>query len=226
MELKERATLRFALTFLFLAALLFVPAWSLRFWQAWVFLLSTTGFSVFFLLHLLRHDPQLLARRMQTKERDPRQKWLLRVFSFVLYSGFVLGGFDFRLGWSRAWLGPVPLAVEIAGQAGVVAGYWLVFWVMKTNSFAASVIQVEAGQTVIETGPYAVVRHPMYTGMAVIMLATPLALGSYLALPAFASIVPTLMYRLIHEEKTLCRDLRGYAEYCDRTRFRLIPRVW
>lgn len=218
--------LRFTLTFLLLAALLFVPAWSLRFWQAWVFLLSTTGFSIFFLQHLLRNDPQLLARRLQSKEPDPHQKWLLRVFSFVLYSGFVVAGFDFRLGWSRVWLGSMPLALEIAGQIGVAAGYWLVFWVMKTNSFAASVIQVEAGQTVIQTGPYALVRHPMYTGMAVIMLATPLAMGSYVGLPVFALIVPVLMYRLIHEEQMLLRELRGYAEYCDRTPFRLIPRVW
>lgn len=165
MELKQRATLRFALTFAFLTGLLFVPAGSLRFWQAWIFLFLTMGFSIFFLLDLLRHDPQLLARRMQSREPDPRQKWLLRIFSFVL-SGFVVAGFDFRLGWSRGWLGSMPLALEIGGQAGVVAGYCLVFWVMKTNSFAASVIQVEAEQTVIQTGPYALVRHPMYTGMA------------------------------------------------------------
>jgi protein-S-isoprenylcysteine O-methyltransferase Ste14 len=101
-----------------------------------------------------------------------------------------------------------------------------VFWVMKTDSFAASVIQVEAEQRVIQTGPYALVRHPMYTGIAVTMLATPLALGSYVALPAFALIIPVLIYRLIHEEGMLRRDLQGYAEYCDRTPFRLIPRVW
>lgn len=226
MELKQRATLRFALTFAILAALLFVPAWSLRCWQAWIFLLSTLGLWLFFFLDLLRHDPQLLARRLQSKEPDPRQKWLLRVFSLVFYSGFIVCGFDFRLGWSRAWLAPVPVALVIAGQLGVAAGYWLVFSVMKTNTFAASIIKVEAEQTVVQSGPYAFVRHPMYTGIAVSMLATPLALGSYVALPVFALIVPVLMYRLIHEEKTLCRDLRGYAEYCDRTPFRLIPRVW
>jgi protein-S-isoprenylcysteine O-methyltransferase Ste14 len=226
MDLKYRATLRLTLTLTFLAGLLFLPAWSLRFWQAWVLLLSTTGFWLFFFVDLLRNDPQLLARRLQSKEDDPHQKWLLRVFSLVLYSGFVLAGFDFRLGWSRARLGRVPLTVVMVGQFGVAAGYWLVFWVMKTNSFAASVIKVEAEQTVIQSGPYALVRHPMYTGMAVPLLATPLALGSYIALPVFAVIVPVLMYRLIHEERTLCRDLRGYREYCDRTRFRLIPRIW
>jgi len=226
MELKYRAALRFTLTLAFMAGLLFLPAWSLRFWQAWIFVLSTMVLWLFFFVDLLRNDPQLLARRMQSKEIDPHQKWLLRVFSLILYCGFVLTGFDFRFGWSRAWLGPVPVVVVIAGQLGVVVGYWLTFWVMKTNTFAASVIRVEAEQTVIQTGPYALVRHPMYTGMAVTLLATPLALGSYVALPLFALIVPVLMYRLIHEERMLRRDLPGYSEYCDSTRFRLIPRVW
>jgi protein-S-isoprenylcysteine O-methyltransferase Ste14 len=97
---------------------------------------------------------------------------------------------------------------------------------MKTNSFAASTIQVEAEQTVIHNGPYAFVRHPMYLGMTLMMLATPLALESYVALPVFALQVPILVYRLVHEEKTLCRDLPGYAEYCNRTRRRLVPGVW
>ena len=94
------------------------------------------------------------------------------------------------------------------------------------NTFAASTIQVEAEHRVIDTGPYAVVRHPMYTGMALTALATPFALGSYIAAPAFVLIVPVLTYRLIHEEKTLRRDLAGYEEYCARLRRRLVPFVW
>ena len=97
---------------------------------------------------------------------------------------------------------------------------------MKTNTFAASTIQVESKQIVIDRGPYALVRHPKYTGMVVTVLAVPLALGSYVALPLFALLVPLLVYRLIHEERILRRDLAGYADYCERTRFRLVPRVW
>lgn len=226
MNLKKRATLRFALTMAVLAGLMFIPAWSWRFWQAWIFLSVTLGLWLYFFVNLLRNDPQLLARRMQSKETDPHQKWLLRIFSLVLYCGFIVAGFDFRFGWSRAWRGAVPLVVIVAGQFGVAAGYWLTFWVMKTNTFAASIIRVEAEQTVIQNGPYALVRHPMYTGMAVTLLAAPFALGSYIALPVFALIVPLLMYRLIHEERMLRHDLHGYAEYCDSTRFRLIPKVW
>jgi protein-S-isoprenylcysteine O-methyltransferase Ste14 len=114
----------------------------------------------------------------------------------------------------------------LAGQVIVVAGYWLVFWTMKVNSFASSIIQVEAQQTVIDRGPYAWVRHPMYLGMALSALALPLALGSYIALPLFALLPLLLGYRLVHEERTLCRDLAGYAEYCQRARYRLLPWVW
>jgi protein-S-isoprenylcysteine O-methyltransferase Ste14 len=143
-----------------------------------------------------------------------------------LYLGFIVAGLDFRFGWSRVRFGAVPTAIIAAGQLGAAAGYWLVFWVMKANSFAGSTIQVENGQAVIQSGPYALVRHPMYLGMVVTALATPFALGSYVAVPLFAMIVPALILRLIHEEKTLHRDLGGYATYCERTRFRLVPWVW
>jgi protein-S-isoprenylcysteine O-methyltransferase Ste14 len=146
--------------------------------------------------------------------------------SVISFSAFTLAGLDFRFGWSRAWLGPVPLWLIIVGQIIAAAGYWLVFWVMKTNSFASSTIRVETGQRVVRSGPYAAVRHPMYSGMAVMALGTPLALGSYLTLPAFASLIPVLVYRLIHEEKFLHHALPDYAEYCEQTRFRLVPFVW
>jgi protein-S-isoprenylcysteine O-methyltransferase Ste14 len=138
---------------------------------------------------------------------------------------FIVAALDFRFGWTRA-KGGVPIWLVLAAQVLVVAGYWIVFWTMKTNSFAASIIRVEDGQSVIEVGPYAWVRHPMYFGMAVTVLSAPIALGSYVAIPVFALLVPLLIYRLIYEEKTLCQELRGYAEYCGRTRFRLIPRIW
>jgi len=98
--------------------------------------------------------------------------------------------------------------------------------VMRVNSFAARTIEVDPGQTVISSGPYAVVRHPMYVGVTLVVLATPLALGSYLALPLFAFVIPVLALRLLDEEKVLRRDLPGYEEYCQHTRFRLVPGVW
>jgi len=226
LSLRTRAARRLVMTLIFFAAMLFVPAGSLRFWQGWLFLALTAGCWTFFFVHLLQHDPQLLERRLQNKEAEPEQRLFQRLFVAIVFFSFILPGLDFRFGWSRIWRRPVSPALVVAAEVGVATGYWLVFWAMKTNSFAASTIQVEAEQRVVDRGPYALVRHPMYTGMAVTTLAAPLALGSYVALPLLALMVPLLIYRLIHEERTLRRDLPGYREYCERTRFRLVPWMW
>ncbi len=223
-DLKRRSIRRFLSTLLVLAWMLFLPG-SWRFWQAWLLLGLMAGFWTFFFIYFLKHDPQLLERRLQRHEPDPEQRRFQKLFSLILFLALIVAGLDFRSGWSRS-IAPVPLAVVVAGQIVTVASYWFVFWVMKTNSFAASTIQVETAQPVIQSGPYAIVRHPMYLGMAVTALSMPLALGSYVALPLFALHVPLLMYRLIHEERTLCRDLPGYVEYRQRTRSRLLPWLW
>jgi len=191
-----------------------------------MFVLLQAGFWTFFFVDFLKHDPHLLEGRLQSNENEPSQKIFQRLFQLILIPALIMTGLDFRWGWTRKWLGPVPIAVIAAGQVAVLAGYCLVFWVMKTNTFAASTIQVEAKQTVIRGGPYALVRHPMYSGMAVTMLAVPLALGSYVTLPLFGLLVPLLVYRLVHEERTLRRELPGYVEHCEHTRFRLMPWVW
>lgn len=225
-SLKARAVRQMATTLVVLAAILFLSAGSLRFWEAWLFVGLQAGLWTLFFIDFLKHDPHLLEGRLQTNEKEPTQQVFQKLFKVILIPAFILTGFDFRWGWSRAWLGPVPVAVVIVGQVVVVAGYCLVFWVMKTNTFAASTIQVEAKQTVIHNGPYALVRHPMYSGMVVTVLAVPLALGSYVTFPLFALLVPLLVYRLTHEERTLRRALPGYADYCESTRFRLVPWVW
>lgn len=217
---------RLVATIVVMPAMLFLPAGTLRFWQGWLFLVLISSFWSLFLLYFLKHDPQLLERRLQNKEAEPAQELFQKLFKLFLFSGFIVAGLDFRFGWSRSWLGGVPVALVLAGEAATLAGYCLVFRAMQMNSFAASTIQVESEQPVIDSGPYARVRHPMYSGMAVTFLAAPLALGSYVALPIFALVVPLLVFRLIHEEKTLARDLPGYAEYRERTRFRLVPWVW
>jgi protein-S-isoprenylcysteine O-methyltransferase Ste14 len=224
-SLGSRALRRFLLTLALTALLLFLPARSLAFWQAWLMLGCLAVSWTFFLLHFLEHDPQLLERRLQIQEPRPEQKVFQKRFSRVLSLAFLAAGLDFHSGWSRA-LASIPLVLILSGQALVIAGYWTVFWVMKTNPFAASVIRIEAGQTVISQGPYALVRHPMYSGMALMALAMPFALGSYVALPLFWLLVPILGYRLVHEERFLRRDLPGYEQFCRQTRFRLLPGIW
>ena len=221
-----RGVRRLVLTLILFAALLLVPAWSWRYWEGWVYFGLMALCWTYFFFALLKHDPQLLERRMQIKESATEQRLLQKLMQLIFFSGLVLAGLDFRFGWSESGVRPVPRWLMLAGQALAVGAYWLVFWVMKTNSFAASTIRVEDGQPVIDRGPYTWVRHPMYFGMILMMLATPLALGSYVALPVFALIVPVLVSRLSHEEKFLRQALPGYGEYCQRTRFRLVPFLW
>lgn len=152
-SLKARAVRRLGITLAFYVLIVLVPAGSLRFWQAWLFLALMAGFFTFFFVNLLKHDPQLLERRLQKNETEPEQKVFQKLFAALMISSFILAGLDFRFGWSRKWLGPVPVALVVAAQGAVVAGYWLVFWALKTNSFAGSTIEVEAEQKVIDRGP-------------------------------------------------------------------------
>ena len=206
-------------------AVLFIPAGSLRFWEGWVYIAVAFVPTVFTYLYFYKHDPELFERRLQPKEKVREQKLLRRVFTPLTVVGAVIPGLDYRFGWTRA-LGGVPLWLVLLSQALVLGGLVLVFWTMKVNSFASRTIQVEAEQTVITTGPYGIVRHPFYLGRVMTVVFTPLALGSYIALPVFALYIVFFVLRLISEERLLRQELPGYSGYCLRTRFRLIPYVW
>jgi protein-S-isoprenylcysteine O-methyltransferase Ste14 len=225
LTLPVRLELRFFVSLLAGAALLFLPAGSLKFWQAWVYLGLFLGSNLFRTIYFYRHDRRLLERRLQMKETANEQRIFKRLWRPLFVGALLLAALDYRFGWSRDLLGAVPLWLTWLSQALVFWSYLVVFQVLKVNTFASATVQVETGQTVISTGPYRIVRHPMYSGFLVSILFTPLALGSYLALPVFGLLVPVLVYRLQHEEKLLREQLAGYAEYCQRTRFRLVPFV-
>jgi len=167
-----------------------------------------------------------MERRLQAGEKIREQRCLIQLLKPVFFVVFLLPGFDHRLGWSRALLGAAPAWLSLIADALILGCFLLLFWVLRVNSFASRTIQVESGQKVISSGPYALVRHPMYAASAALWLATPLALGSYVALPAFAFLTPFYVLRLLNEESFLRRELPGYDEYCRRTRCRLIPYVW
>jgi protein-S-isoprenylcysteine O-methyltransferase Ste14 len=114
----------------------------------------------------------------------------------------------------------------VLGDALIVAGFWIILLVYRENTFTSATIEIAAGQTVISTGPYAIVRHPMYVGAVLYLLGIPLALGSYWGVTAFAVIVALLLWRIVDEERLLATSLDGYAEYCKQVRYRLIPHVW
>lgn len=213
------------ITLLLFATFLLIPSWSLYFWQAWLLVGAMAAFWTYFLVDLLRRDSQLIERRLRDEEPQPEEQRFRKLFALIVPVGLIIAGLDFRFGWTRS-LVRFPLGLSILGQFMVVSGYTFVFWVMRTNTFAGSTVQVEAQQSVISTAPYAIVRHPMYLGMLVMAFGIPIALESWVSFPVFALFLPILMYRIVHEERTLKENLPGYSDYCRRVRSRLIPWVW
>jgi len=206
--------------------MLFGPAGTLKYWPGWVFTVMNLLCSLLLCAWFYNKDPQVLERRLLTREKLSAQKWIMQLAKLSYGLAFMLPGFDFRLGWTNRWFGPMPGWFMVLGLSLVLAGYLLMFWVLKANRFAASVIQVEAAQPVVSTGPYQFVRHPLYSGSILVWLGAPLALGSWVSVPAFGLIIPILILRLLHEEKFLGGELPGYADYCRRTRCRLVPGIW
>jgi protein-S-isoprenylcysteine O-methyltransferase Ste14 len=207
-----------------LAVLLFAPAWTLKFWQAWVYLLLFFGASGLITTYLWKKDQDLLKRRVNAgpgAEMGKSQRMIQSLASLAFISLMVLPSLDHRFSWSH-----LPLAFEIVGDVLVALGFLAVFLVFKENSFAAGIISVASDQTVVSTGPYAIIRHPMYSGALVMIFGTPLALGSWWGLLMFAAMTFVIILRLLDEEKFLCKRLPGYPEYCQKVRWRLLPFVW
>jgi protein-S-isoprenylcysteine O-methyltransferase Ste14 len=226
MSLKTRIVLRFTVGLPLVLLLLFLPARSWRFWQGWTFLAVTFIPGVLTFIYFYRRDPKVVERRLQSREKIGEQQWIVRSLKLVAFLAFLLPGLDYRFGWSRSVLEPMPLWLMVVAHAAILGAFLMVVWVMAVNRFASRTIQVEANQPVISSGPYHIVRHPIYAASLIMWLAIPLALGSYVALPVFVLMIPVYVLRLLNEEKVLRRDLSGYSEYCVTTPFRLVPHVW
>jgi protein-S-isoprenylcysteine O-methyltransferase Ste14 len=224
MKLNTKAWLSLFALAVVMGLLIFLPAGTVRYWQAWAYLSVFMLVSFLTTLYLVRRDPALLARRMSggpTAEKRTSQKLIMLFVSVVFVALLVVPALDRRFGWSS-----VPPAVVVLGDLLVAAGFYLIFLVYRENTYTSATIEVAEGQKVVSTGPYAVVRHPMYAGGLLYLAATPLALGSYWGLLAFAALLPFLVWRLLDEEQFLARDLPGYREYRQRIRYRLVPFVW
>jgi len=208
----------------FFVALVFLTAGTWDYWQGWVFLAvfasSTTGFT----LYLAIFDKPLLERRLQAgpwHERERSQQVIVSLVFIAFFAFLILPIFDYRYGLSR-----VPAWVSALGDAIIVLSFLAIFRVVRVNSWAASNVRVEAGQQVIDTGPYAHVRHPMYAAAIWLFVGIPLALGSWWTLALLVPFLPVLLWRLLDEERLLSRELPGYTEYMRRVRYRLVPRLW
>ena len=220
-DLARRVAARFALAPPVMMAMFFVPAGTWRYWEAWVFILVICVPLVFAMWYLLKHAPDLLERRMRLREKEARQRRILSLSLIPFLLAFLLPGFDHRFGWSD-----IPVPVVLLADLIVVAGYWLVLRVFLENHYASRVVEVEAGQQVISTGPYAVVRHPMYVGTLAMYLLSPIALGSWWAALCALPLIWVIVARIRNEEEVLVRDLPGYTEYRQSVRYRLIPGLW
>lgn len=215
------AVVRFGLLVVILSVMFFLPAGTFAFWQAWVYMAVLTLPMIFVLSYLIRKDPGLLARRMKTREKETEQKQLQKFMFLYFVLAYILPGFDHRHGWSD-----VPTILIIAADILVLLGYLVFFLVLRENSYASRVIEVDEDQRVIDTGPYAIVRHPMYTGVLLMYLFSPLALGSYWAVIPAVLIIPLIAARIRNEEAVLLRDLTGYEDYTEKVPHRLLPGIW
>lgn len=204
-----------------LGVMLFVPAGTIDYWQAWVYICIFGASVVLIGVYLYKNDPNLLKRRSNRKEKEKSQQGI-QLYIFITYIAvLVLPSLDHRF-----LLSDVPLLVVIAGDVLVALGYFIIFLVLKENSFASTTIEVTLDQKVIATGPYAIIRHPMYSGAVVMLLGTPLALGSWWGLLVFILITYIIVWRLLEEEKFLAQSLSGYKEYCQKVQYRLLPFIW
>jgi len=204
--------------------LLLMPAGTMAYWQAWVYLGIFVGASALTTVFLIRRDPALLERRMRggpTAEKRPVERLIMVFTSLGFIALLVVPALDRRFGWSG-----VPGWAVIVGDVLVVVGFYFIFLVYRENTFTSATIEVAPGQTVISTGPYAIVRHPMYASALLYLVGTPLALGSYWGLVPLAALLPFLLWRLFDEERFLAESLPGYVEYQRKVRHRLIPRIW
>ncbi|MCB0064614.1 MAG: isoprenylcysteine carboxylmethyltransferase family protein [Caldilineaceae bacterium] len=207
-----------------LAVAIFLPAGSLRFWQAWLYLADFALCTLLVTLYLIRYDQQLLASRVQAgpiAETEKSQQIIQSLASLFFLAVYVVAGLDFRFGWSN-----VTPVMSLLADGFVALGFLIVFLVFRENSYTSGTIEVAENQQVVTTGPYRVVRHPMYAGAFLLLLFTPLALGSWVALPLLIPLILVIAFRAVEEEKFLSANLDGYEAYKQRVHSRIIPFIW
>ncbi|HEX3044077.1 MAG TPA: isoprenylcysteine carboxylmethyltransferase family protein [Bacillota bacterium] len=219
-----RTILGFAFMMLVLTLALFVSAGSLRFWQAQLYLLDFALCTILITTYLIKNDQELLAGRVKAgpvAETQRAQQIIQSLASLFFIGLFIIPGLDFRFDWSN-----VPPVLSLIADGFVALGFYIVYLVFRENSYTRATIEVSAGQKVITTGPYSIVRHPMYVGASVLLIFTPIALGSWVAVLFAIPIIMVIAVRLLDEERFLLANLNGYEEYRRKVRYRLIPFIW
>ena len=221
MKLAIRALIKYLFGLFFVAALLFLPAGSLGYGNAWLFL-GLLFIPILILgVVLLIKAPDLLEKRISAKEKEDTQKGVVAVSALLFVAGFVVAGLDFRYGWSS-----VPAWCVIASSVILLISYALYAEVMRENAYLSRTVEVQENQTVIDTGLYGIIRHPMYAVTLWLFLAIPVVLGSWWSLLCFAPYIVVIVIRIRNEEKVLVEGLAGYSDYIKRVKYRILPFVW
>jgi len=224
MTLAIRAVRTAAVGLIVFGIAVFVPAGTIDYWQGWAFIFTFTVFTNIIGIYLALKDPVLLERRIKAgpgAERRPVQKVLITLVMIGFVALIVVSALDWRFGCSH-----VPAWVSVLGNILVAAGLMINLWVLVVNRYGSSAIEKMEGQRVISTGPYALVRHPMYAGVPVMVVGLPLALGSYWGLLFLLLNVVIRVLRILDEETMLRRELDGYTDYSRKVRHRLVPGLW
>ena len=221
MKLLFEALLKFIFGILLVGAPLFLPAGTLSFPNAWLFM--GLLFIPMLLLGtlLLFKAPKLLKKRLDVKEKEGAQKGVVAFSGLLFLAGFIIAGLDHRFAWSQ-----MPIGITAAAAIVLLFSYGLYAEVMRENAYLSRTIEVQNGQTVVDTGLYGIVRHPMYAVTLWLFLAIPLVLGSWWAFLCFLPNLPLFIVRILHEERFLETNLNGYKEYKKKVKYRLIPFIW
>ncbi|MGA7562529.1 MAG: isoprenylcysteine carboxylmethyltransferase family protein [Desulfobaccales bacterium] len=222
--LKRKALSGLAKFLVILCILIFLPAWSLAYWQGWVFFLTFSISTTVSGLYFLKNDPKLVETRLKAgpaAEKEKSQKIIMAFMYLFFIALVVFPGLDHHFGWSQ-----VPPYLVILGDILVVLGLFIYCLAFRENSYASAIIEVGKEQRVISTGPYAVIRHPVYSGAIIMLWGIPLALGSWGAFFFVFLLLAAIVWRLLDEEKFSVKNLPGYPSYCQKMRYRLIPFIW
>ena len=221
MKLLLNALAKLFLGLVLIGAMLFLPAWTLRYMGAWLFLALLFVPMLILGAVLFVKAPALLEKRLNDKEKENTQRGVVAIAGLMFVGGFVLSALDFRFGWSSA-----PAWATVAACVAFLLGYGMYAEVMRENAYLSRTVEVQKGQRVIDSGLYGIVRHPMYLATLLMFLPMPLILGSLWGLVPFAIYPIAIVVRIRNEEAVLCRGLKGYSEYVERVKYRLIPFVW
>lgn len=222
LKLLIEVIIRCIIVLLLASLLLFLPAGSLKFWNAWVLIGALFLSEILALIYFAIKDPELLQKRLRIKEKEKTQQIFNILYSVLFITTLIISGLDFKYHWSV-----VPLWLVIVATGMMTSSFFMVLMVMKQNRYASRVIEIQNGQKVIDSGLYSFVRHPMYLFATIFFCSIPLVLGSFYALILLLMLTPfVLTIRIINEEKVLENDLNGYKEYMNKVKHRLIPFIW